>query len=203
MLAAAIVGTGIHAYRTYVIQRAANNPWWLPLWPQHFDTTGTKALIGAGAGIVLTNVIYIAISFLSKFDQAPRSLLASLAGIVLSTASSLIAIFSIVLILILNRRAPESDTIQTWTCKFSLNIPNAMIMPDGVQSADLSNDLFGTLCRESKFGFYGMVSVLVLQFLLFISVIAKWFTGRQPQQVQDYDGYGASRPKNASDGYSF
>jgi hypothetical protein len=166
MLAAAIVGTGIHAYHTYVFQRAANNPWWLPLWPQHFDTTGTKALIGAGAGLILVNGIFIATSFLSKvnnhttclthpaltnlvqFNQSARSFLATLAGIILSTASSLIAIFSIVLTLILNRRSPQTDTIQTWTCKFKTNIPNAMVMAGG-QSSNLSNDLFATLCRES------------------------------------------------------
>jgi hypothetical protein len=70
MLAAAIVGTSIHAYRTYVVQRAANNPWWLPLWPQHFDTTGTKALVGTGGGLIVVNGAFIAISFVSKVKKS-------------------------------------------------------------------------------------------------------------------------------------
>lgn len=68
MLAAAIVGTAIHSYHTFRVQRGANNPWWLPLWPQHFDTTGTKTLIGAGSGIILLNLVYIIVSVIPKVE---------------------------------------------------------------------------------------------------------------------------------------
>jgi hypothetical protein len=66
MLSVAVLGTVGHSYHLYQIQTAANNPWWLPLWPQHFDTTGTRALIGAGAGITLLNLVYITVSVVPK-----------------------------------------------------------------------------------------------------------------------------------------
>jgi hypothetical protein len=66
MLAAAIVATAIHTYHIFVVQRAANNPWWLPLWPQHFDATGTKALIGVGSSIILLNIGSIVMGCLPK-----------------------------------------------------------------------------------------------------------------------------------------
>lgn len=66
ILAAAIVGTAIHSYRTFVIQTSAMNPWWLPLWPGHFNSTGTKALIGAGSAILLLNFIFIVFSIIPK-----------------------------------------------------------------------------------------------------------------------------------------
>jgi hypothetical protein len=66
LTAIAILGTVAHAFSVYQTGRAVNNPWWLPLWPQHFYTTNAEALIGASAGIVLLNVIYIALSLLPK-----------------------------------------------------------------------------------------------------------------------------------------
>jgi hypothetical protein len=66
LLALAIAGTAIDIYRTFLLQRAANNPWWLPLWPQHFDTTGTKTLIGSSAAELLLNAVLIAIYVLPK-----------------------------------------------------------------------------------------------------------------------------------------
>ena len=66
MLAVTIVGTAGHVFHTYKAQVAANNMWWLPLWPGHFDSTGTKAAIGTGAGIVLLNAIFIVVAVLPK-----------------------------------------------------------------------------------------------------------------------------------------
>jgi len=66
LTAGAILGTAAHAFSVYRMGRAANNPWWLPLWPQHFDTANAEAVIGASAGIVLLNVVYIVLSLLPK-----------------------------------------------------------------------------------------------------------------------------------------
>jgi hypothetical protein len=66
MLAVTVVGTSSHVFHTYKSQVAANNMWWLPLWPGHFETTGTKAAIGTGAGIVLLNAIFIVVALLPK-----------------------------------------------------------------------------------------------------------------------------------------
>jgi hypothetical protein len=66
LVALAIDGTAIDTYRTFILQRAANNPWWLPLWPQHFDATGTKALIGSSSAHLLLNTVLIIISVVPK-----------------------------------------------------------------------------------------------------------------------------------------
>ena len=66
LTAGAILGTAAHAFSVYATGRAANNPWWLPLWPQHFDTASAEAVIGASAGIVLLNVAYIVLSLVPK-----------------------------------------------------------------------------------------------------------------------------------------
>jgi len=183
MLAGAIVGAVSHSYYVYTVQRATNNPWWLPLWPQHFDTTGTRILVGAGAGIVLLNVAYIIISITPKLKFSTRSLFSAVTALGLSAASNLLAVFSIAFVAILNKHTQNSDTIQTWTCRFSKAVPGTMIMSKN--AADMSNDKFGTLCQESKFGFWGMVTVLILQFLLFFSAAAQWLASRKPGLLKD------------------
>jgi hypothetical protein len=65
-LSVAVLGAVGHSYHVYHVQKAANNPWWLPLWPGHFETTGTRALIGAGASVVLLNLVYIVVSLAPK-----------------------------------------------------------------------------------------------------------------------------------------
>jgi hypothetical protein len=66
MLSVAVLGAVGHSYHVFHIQKAANNPWWLPLWPGHFETTGTRALIGAGASVALLNGAYIVVSVVPK-----------------------------------------------------------------------------------------------------------------------------------------
>lgn len=65
-LSIAIIGTAADAYSIYKSQVRALNPWWLPLWPGHFDTRGTKSLIGAAAGVVLLNGSFIALCLVPK-----------------------------------------------------------------------------------------------------------------------------------------
>jgi len=65
-LSVAVIGTAGNAFSIYKMQSAANNPWWLPLWPGHFDTGGTNALIGAGAGIVLLNGVFVVLCLVPK-----------------------------------------------------------------------------------------------------------------------------------------
>jgi hypothetical protein len=66
VLGLTIVGTAGHVFHTYKSQVAANNMWWLPLWPGHFETTGTKAAIGTGTGIVFLSAIFIVAAFLPR-----------------------------------------------------------------------------------------------------------------------------------------
>jgi hypothetical protein len=65
-LSIAIIGTAADAYTIYKRQASALNPWWLPLWPGHFNTRGTKSLIGAAVSVVILNGGFIALCLLPK-----------------------------------------------------------------------------------------------------------------------------------------
>jgi hypothetical protein len=71
-MAVAIDGTAIDTYRIFLRQRSVNNPWWLPLWPQHFDTTGTKVLIGASSGLALLNIVLLGLSVFPTVYSSSR-----------------------------------------------------------------------------------------------------------------------------------
>ena len=57
-LSIAIIGTAAHTLHVFNSQQSTN-PWWLPLWPQHFDTHSTSALIGSAASVVMLNAIFL------------------------------------------------------------------------------------------------------------------------------------------------
>jgi hypothetical protein len=69
VLAVSVVGTAGHVFQTYKSQVSAKNAWWLPLWPHHFVTKGTKVAIGAGAGIVLLNIAFIVVAVLPRVSR--------------------------------------------------------------------------------------------------------------------------------------
>jgi hypothetical protein len=60
-LSAAIIATEAHVYHTFKTQSAANNPFWIPIWPQHFETAGTKTAIGIVTAILVLHLAYIAV----------------------------------------------------------------------------------------------------------------------------------------------
>jgi hypothetical protein len=64
--AATIVGTAAHVYHTYKSQQASYNPWWLPIWAGHFDTSGLKTTIGTASGVLLLNLIFIVVFFVPR-----------------------------------------------------------------------------------------------------------------------------------------
>lgn len=58
----------------------------------------------------------------------------------------------------------------------------------GTSKEEMSNDKFGTLCTESKFGFWGMTAVLILQVLMFGSAVAQWFTRKRVVSDHEKEG---------------
>jgi hypothetical protein len=62
----AVVATQAHVYHTYLSQTAANNPFWLPVWPEHFQTAGTKTAIGVVTLILVLHLSFIAIYLYRK-----------------------------------------------------------------------------------------------------------------------------------------
>jgi hypothetical protein len=61
-LSVALVAAQAHVYHTYLSQTAANNPFWLPIWPQHFQTAGTKTAIG-----ILTLILVLHLAFVGVY----------------------------------------------------------------------------------------------------------------------------------------
>jgi hypothetical protein len=66
LTAVSIIGSAAHVYHTYKSQQANYNPWWLPIWAAHFDTSGLKTTIGTASGIALLDIIYLAMLFIPK-----------------------------------------------------------------------------------------------------------------------------------------
>jgi hypothetical protein len=64
-LSIAILGTSAHTLDVYNKQRSTN-PWWTPLWPQHFDTHGTKALIASSVVTLVLLSAFLVMSLLPK-----------------------------------------------------------------------------------------------------------------------------------------
>lgn len=56
----------------------------------------------------------------------------------------LLALFSLIFNSVLNKRTMNTDTIQTWTCKFDKSMPiEGVTIPE-----TLSNGQFGMICME-------------------------------------------------------
>lgn len=68
-LSVAIMGTAGHSLQVYRGQ-SSTNPWWLPLWNQHFNVRGTNSLIGSSAFSTVTTLVFIALCFVPKVSNA-------------------------------------------------------------------------------------------------------------------------------------
>jgi hypothetical protein len=159
-LSVALVAAEAHVYHTYLSQTAANNPFWLPVWPKHFQTAGTKTAIGILTLILVLHLSFIAVYLWRKvsglemaettahdrqgksshgmWESAPR------VGFPLSVATLFLAMTSLVVNYSMNNRGPRTDTIETWTCKWS--------EPTNATAGSVLNGDFRTLCSETVSG---------------------------------------------------
>jgi hypothetical protein len=64
----AILGTSAHTLDVYNKQKSTN-PWWTPLWPQHFDTHGTKALIASAVVTMVLLGAFLIMSLVPKVSS--------------------------------------------------------------------------------------------------------------------------------------
>lgn len=64
-LSIAILGTSAHTLDVYNKQQD-QNPWWMPMWTQHFDTQGTKALLASSVVTVVLSSVVLVLSFIPK-----------------------------------------------------------------------------------------------------------------------------------------
>jgi hypothetical protein len=66
-----ILGTAGHTLDVFNKQQSSN-PWWLPLWPQHFDVHGAKALIASAAVSLVLSGVFLAMSLIPKASHSQQ-----------------------------------------------------------------------------------------------------------------------------------
>jgi hypothetical protein len=71
ILSIAILGTSAHTLSVYNKQHLSN-PWWAPMWPQHFDVQGTKALIASSVVTLVLCGAFLAASFVPQVGYTPK-----------------------------------------------------------------------------------------------------------------------------------
>jgi len=64
-LSIAILGTSAHTLVVYNKQQR-HNPWWTPMWSQHFDTQGTKALLASSVVTLVLSAVFLVLSLIPK-----------------------------------------------------------------------------------------------------------------------------------------
>jgi hypothetical protein len=65
----AILGTSAHTLHVFNTQQTSN-PWWLPMWPQHFVTHGTKALVASSVVTFVLCGAFLAACFVPSVRRA-------------------------------------------------------------------------------------------------------------------------------------
>jgi len=185
-LSVAILGTAGHTLHVFKTQQSSN-PWWLPLWPQHFDTHGTSALIGSAAAVTVLSAIFLVFALVPRFNPASRYTFRAALALGTALPGGLVTLCTIVYAHILNNNSPDLDTIQTWTCKYKNDRPmeQDIKLPSG-----MGNGAFGSLCRESKFAIYGTLVVFLLLSMSFgVSIVAwladKWAARQRGKEWAD------------------
>ncbi|TID17774.1 hypothetical protein E2P81_ATG10750 [Venturia nashicola] len=64
------------------------------------------------------------------------------------------------------------------------------ISGDGGLSGKMSNEKFGLLCSESRFGFWGMVAVVILQTIMGACAVGEWVSNRKMGRDEDREEKG-------------
>lgn len=158
-MSVAILGTSAHTLHVYNTQQPYN-PWWLNLWPQHFDVSGTKALIASATTSLVLCLVFLVVGVVPKFSISNRHTLRALISLGTALPAALLALVTVIYAHIINHNAPELDTIQTWTCRYRNSQP--VIKQSADMPSDMRNSNFDSLCMESKFALYGTLIVFIL-----------------------------------------
>ncbi|KAF1965416.1 hypothetical protein BU23DRAFT_489528 [Bimuria novae-zelandiae CBS 107.79] len=180
----AILGTAGHTLDVFNKQQTYN-PWWIPVWREHFEVQGTKALIASAAVTLILSGVFFVMSLISQVNLANKHTLRALLAIGSAGPSALLTLVTVIYAHILNAKS-ELDTIQTWTCKYKNSAP----MPqDMALESNMGNGNFGSLCHESKFALYGTLVVFVLLGAsMGLSVVGwladKWSERQQRKEVE-------------------
>jgi len=158
-MSVAIIGTAAHTLDVFNKQQSSN-PWWLPLWPQHFDTHGTKALIGSATSVFVLSAVFLVFALIPSFNLASRPTFRALLALGTTLPAALVSLITIIYAHILNNDTPEMDTIQTWTCKYKNSQP--LVQQNPTMLSGMGNSNFGALCKMSKFALWGTLAMFIL-----------------------------------------
>lgn len=154
----AILGTSAHTLDVFNKQQTSN-PWWLPMWPQHFDTHGTKALIASSVIALVLSSAFLIASYLPNLQLSQKHTLRAALGLATILPCLLLTLITTIWAHILNRQTPDIDTIQTWACKYQNSSP---LKQDLALPSNMGNSNFGSICRESRFALYGTLITFLL-----------------------------------------
>ncbi|KAF2124705.1 hypothetical protein P153DRAFT_370621 [Dothidotthia symphoricarpi CBS 119687] len=174
VLSIAILGTSAHTLDVFKKQQTSN-PWWLPMWPQHFDTQGTKGLVASSVVTLVFSGAFLVMSLVPKFALRQKYTLRALLSLATTLPSMILALITVIWAHILNNNAPEFETIQTWTCKYKNGKP---LKQDIAVSSNVGNSNFGSLCNESKFALYGTLIVFLLLGLSMVITMVTWLADK-------------------------
>jgi hypothetical protein len=72
VLSIAILGTSAHTLDVYHKQQP-KNPWWMTMWPEHFDTQGTKALLASAVVTFVLSTVFLVLSVIPKVSPTSFS----------------------------------------------------------------------------------------------------------------------------------
>ncbi|KZM20413.1 uncharacterized protein EKO05_0007021 [Ascochyta rabiei] len=180
----AILGTSAHTLDVFNKQQTSN-PWWLPMWPQHFDVHGTKALLASSiVTLVLTSAFLVA-SYIPSLNLKQKHTLRAALSLCCILPSLLLTLISTVWGHILNRQTPDIDTIQTWSCKYQHSSP---LRQDLTLPSNMGNSNFSAVCRESRFALYGtLITFLLLGFSMVLSFVC-WGADKYAARQQRKNG---------------
>jgi hypothetical protein len=174
-LSIATLGTSAHTLDVFNKQQSSN-PWWLPLWPDHFDVHGTKALVGASTTTFVLSAVFLVMALVPHFKLTQKYTTRALLALATTLPSALVTLVTVIYVHILNHDSPEMDTIQTWTCKYKNDQPveqQTVELPSG-----MGNGAFKSLCSESKFAVYGMLVVFLLLGLSMALTVVTWLADK-------------------------
>ncbi|KAF2197724.1 hypothetical protein GQ43DRAFT_434906 [Delitschia confertaspora ATCC 74209] len=181
VLTLSITGTASHTLDIFNKQQSSN-PWWLPLWPQHFDTNGTKALIGAAVSTFVLTMVLLVVAVVPRFALKQKYTLRALLSLGTTLPAALVCLVTVIYAHILNNNSPELDTIQTWSCKYKNG--RSLQQQDIPVPSHLGNGAFKSVCTESKFSLYATLVVFLLLSLNLAVSIVTWLADKWAMRQQ-------------------
>ena len=113
--------------------------------------------------------------------------------------SFLLSLVTVIWAHVLNRGAPNIDTIQTWTCKYRNSSP---LRQDLVVPSNMGNSNFARVCSESKFALYGTLVVFLLLGAGLAGAIVVWLADKLAARQQRKEGEQVSELSYVPKAYS-